>query len=147
MDGGVLAIGASAVSDKTTEFRAGRRQALAIVASQLSITLLVTLASGYLGGSVAAWSALAGGGIGTLAGLYMALNCFRKRPDTDPDRIARRFYSGEFVKLSLTVVLFALVLVFSEPRIGPLLGAYAATFFAYWMALARGVDPEAGQEV
>lgn len=129
------------MSDGTTGFRAARRQALTIVASQLGITLLVTLASGYLGGSVAAWSALVGGGIGTLAGLYMALNCFRKRPETEPARIARRFYSGEFVKLSLTVVLFALVLVLGEPRFGPMLGAYVATFFAYWIALARGLNP------
>lgn len=142
-----MAIGASVVTDETTNYRAARRQALTIVASQLGITLLVTLASGYLGGSVAAWSALAGGGIGTLAGLYMALNCFRRRPDAEPDRIARRFYSGEFVKLSLTVVLFALVLVLSEPRIGPMLGAYAATFVAYWIALARGIDPGQGQAV
>ena len=130
------------MSDETTGFGTARRQALTIVASQLAITLLVTLASGYLGGSVAAWSALVGGGIGTLAGLYMALSCFRKRPETEPARIARRFYSGEFVKLSLTVVLFALVLVLGEPRFGPMLGAYVATFFAYWIALARGLNPE-----
>lgn len=135
------------MSDESTGFKAVRRQALGIVASQLGITLLVALASGYLGGSVAAWSALVGGGIGTLAGLYMALSCFRKRQETEPARIARRFYSGEFVKLSLTVVLFALVLVFGEPRFGPMLGAYVATFFAYWIALARGLNPGHGGEV
>ena len=134
------------MSGETIRFEAARRQALSIVASQLGITLLVTLASGYLGGSVAAWSALVGGGIGTLAGLYMALNCFRKRAETEPARIARRFYSGEFVKLSLTVVLFALVLVLSKPRFGPMLGAYVATFFAYWIALARGFDLGQGGE-
>ena len=142
-----MASGTPAVTDTTTLLKAARRQALTIVAGQFGITLLVALVSGYLGGSVAAWSALAGGGIGTLAGLYMALTVFFRRPESEPARIARRFYSGEFVKLSLTAVLFALVLVNTEPRFGPMLGAYVATFIAYWVALVRGESPVYGQEV
>ncbi len=137
----------SAVNDETTPLTTGRRQALAIVAGQFGITLLVTLASGYLGGSAAAWSALAGGGIGTLAGLAMVLTVFFRGPEAEPARIARRFYSGEFMKLSLTAVLFALVLGFSKPQVGPMLGAYVATFLAYWIALVRGVGPGYSQEV
>ena len=144
---GFLATRTSAVTDETTLLKTARREALAIVGGQFGITLLVALASGYLGGSVAAWSALAGGGIGTLAGLYMALTVFFRRQETEPARIARRFYRGEFGKLALTAVLFGLVLGLGEPRFGPMLAGYVATFIAYWIALVRGFDPTNRQEV
>ena len=130
----------SVVTDLNQRFRGARRAALGIVAGQLGLTLAVAAGSLLLGGPRSALSALAGGGIGTLASLYMALSFFRLGPGADPARILRRVYRGEGVKLALTAVLFAAVLVSMDVEFGPLIGAYVATFLAYWIALIWGLE-------
>ena len=49
-------------------------------------------------------------------------------------------YRGEAAKLAITGVLFALVLVYMDVEFGPMIGAYGATFLAYWIALVWGLD-------
>ena len=128
------------MNDPDQRFLGARRTALIIVAGQLGLTLLVMAVSLLLGGARSALSALAGGGIGTLASLYMALSFFRLGPSADPARILRGVYRGEAVKLGITAVLFALVLVSMDVEFGPLIGAYVATFLAYWIALIFGLE-------
>ena len=128
------------MTDQDQRFLSARRAALGIVAGQLGLTLAVAAGSLLLGGPRSALSALAGGGIGTLASLYMALSFFRLGPGADPSRILRRVYRGEALKLGITAVLFALVLVSMDVEFGPMIGAYVATFLAYWIALIWGLE-------
>ena len=117
-----------------------RRMALGIVAGQLGITLLISAAGLFWGGPRAGVSALMGGGIGTLASLYMVVSMFRLSASTEPEKIISRVYRGEFYKLVITAGLFALVLLSIEVSFGPMLGCFAATLLAYWVALFRSLD-------
>ena len=117
-----------------------RRMALGIVGGQLGITLLISAAGLFLGGPRAGVSALMGGGIGTLASLYMVVSMFRLSASTEPKRIISRVYRGEFYKLVITAGLFALVLLSIEVSFLPMLGCFAATLLAYWVALFRSLD-------
>ncbi len=128
------------MNDLSQQFLGARRAALGIVAGQLGLTLAVAAGSLLLGGPRSGLSALLGGGIGTLASLYMAISFFRLGPGADPARILRRVYRGEAAKLAITAVLFALVLVSMDVDFGPMIGAYGATFLAYWIALAWGLE-------
>lgn len=122
-----------------------RRLAFSVVAGQAVVTLIFALASFAIAGSNAALSALLGGGIGTLASLVMALLAFGRSAGTDPQRIVRAFYLGEAAKLVLVVVLFAVVLKAMKVSPAALFGAYVATFFVYWIALANALPPLGGR--
>ena len=110
---------------------------MGIVVGQLGVTLLSSAAGLLLGGSRAALSALMGGGIGTLASLYMVVSTFRLGKNTEPTKILGRLYRGEFYKLVITAGLFGLVLVSMEVSFGPMIGGFAATLLVYWVALLR----------
>lgn len=114
--------------------------AFGIVAGQLGVTLLISAAGLLLGGARAGVSALMGGGIGTLASLYMVVSMFRLGANTEPEKIIARVYRGEFFKLVITAGLFGLVLVSIDVSFGPMLGCFAATFLVYWAALLRSPD-------
>ena len=113
---------------------------MGIVAGQVGLTLAVTAGSLLLGGTRSGLSALVGGAIGTLASLYMATSFFRLGPEADPSRILNRVYRGEAAKLAVTGVLFTLALVYMDVEFGPMIGAYGATFLAYWIALVWGLE-------
>ncbi|MGH8495964.1 MAG: ATP synthase subunit I [Gammaproteobacteria bacterium] len=106
---------------------------------QLGITLvagaLLWLASGLRAG----YSALLGGGIGTLASLYMAVSFFRAGAAADPRRVLWGVYAGELVKLVMTAVLFVAVIMFLPVAFLPLFIGYLATFFVYWLALLKAL--------
>ncbi|HKZ73463.1 MAG TPA: ATP synthase subunit I [Steroidobacteraceae bacterium] len=122
-----------------------RRLAFSVVAGQAAITLIFALASLAIAGSTAALSALIGGGIGTLASLVMALIAFGRNAGMDAQRVMRAFYVGEAAKLGLVVVLFVVVLKAMKVSPGALFGAYVATFFVYWIALANALPPLGGR--
>ena len=121
-----------------------RRLAFSVVAGQAAVTLIFALASLAIGGANAALSALIGGGIGTLASLVMALLAFGRGAGTDAQRIVRAFYLGEAAKLGLVVLLFVVVLKAMKVSPAALFGAYVATFFVYWIALANALPPLGG---
>jgi ATP synthase protein I len=123
-----------------------RRLAYGVVAGQAAVTLLFALGSYAIAGSMAGVSALVGGGIGTLASLVMALTAFRRSAGADAQRIVRAFYLGEAAKLGLAVVLFVVVLRAMKVSPGALFGAYVATFFVYWIALANALPPLGGRK-
>jgi ATP synthase protein I len=122
-----------------------RRLAFSVVAGQTAVTLLAALVSFAIAGSNAAVSALVGGGIGTLASLAMAVLAFGRSAGADGVRIVRAFYLGEAAKLGLAVVLFVVVLKAMKVSPAALFGAYVATFFVYWIALANALPPLGGR--
>ena len=88
------------------EFRALRRAAFRLAGWQITITVVVAVAAGMLGGEAAVRSALMGGGIGVVAGLYQALRMFRVSAAIDPARFYRGVWVSEVVKILLTVAFF-----------------------------------------
>ena len=116
-----------------------RRVAFTVVLWQGAVTVVVALVSYLIAGRLAALSALAGGGISTLASLVMAALSFRRSSLGDPHSAVRGFYVGEAAKLATVVVLFVVVL--RTLKVSPLamFAAYVATFFVYWVALANAL--------
>jgi ATP synthase protein I len=89
-------------------------------------------------------SALVGGGISTVASAVLALIGFSSPAGTEPDKVARKFYMGEGMKLAVTVALFVIVFVTMKVNFAALFGAYIATLFVYWIALANALPPLSG---
>ncbi len=127
-----------------TDFALGRRLALSVVLGQAAVTLICALAAWLIADSHAALSAALGGGISTVASLAMALLGFSGRSAVDPGRAVRTFLVGETAKIAVMIVLFVAVL--KTMKVVPLamLGAYVATFFVFWVALANALPPLGG---
>ncbi len=115
-----------------------QRAAFRLAAWQAALTLAVAAVAGLAGDPGAVKSALLGGGIGIVAGLYQALRMFRVDAAVDPDAFYRGVWLSEMVKIVLTVALFTLAIKTLSPRFVPMIGAYAATFIVYWVALGTG---------
>jgi len=111
-----------------------------IIAIQLLVTLLIVAVSAIFSNAQAAYSALIGGGVSTLATLYFASQVFSVRIGSPAAKIARAFYLGELVKLLLTVVLLSIALLWLDVSPLPLLLAYMAALMAYWLALPFTFD-------
>ena len=124
-------------SDLEDLYLKARRAALSIVGVQFGVTLLISVAGLLIGGPRTGISAFMGGGIGTLTSLCMAVSIFRQGADAEPEKILKRVYRGEVLKLVMTVVLFGLVLKNIDVSFVPMLGCFAVTLLVYWVALLR----------
>jgi F0F1-type ATP synthase assembly protein I len=115
----------------------GRRQALAVVLSQVGLGAIVALVCLGVDGARAAISALLGTGIGVAATGLMAFAMLRHGDGATLMRATLGFFSGWLVKVAFTVAL--LVIAFRSPGVDavPLLAAYVVTFLGYWIGAAR----------
>jgi F0F1-type ATP synthase assembly protein I len=119
---------------------AAKRLAFGVVRGQAVVTAAAALVGFALAGSHVGLSAALGGAIGTLASLCMALLAFGGRT-ASPARILGMFYAGEIVKVAIAIVSFILVLKLTGAAPLPMFAAYMATFFVYWIVLARMALP------
>jgi ATP synthase protein I len=112
---------------------------MSVVLGQVVVTVVAAAICFAVWGSTAGWSALAGGGISTLASLVMAALSFRKSSLASPQSAILGLFVGEAAKLVTVVVLF--VLVFRTLKVSPLamFGAFMATLIIYWVALANAL--------
>ena len=119
----------------------GRRQALAVVLSQVLLGAAVAAVCFAISGSRAGASALLGAGIGVAASSLMAFAMLRHGEGATLMRATIGLFLGWLVKVGFTVAL--LVVAFKSPGIEPvpLLAAYVATFFGYWIGAARTGGP------
>jgi F0F1-type ATP synthase assembly protein I len=110
---------------------------LVVVLGQGLLGAIVAIACLAVWGSRAGVSALLGAGIGIAATSLMAFAMLRHGEGANPQRVAWSFFSGWVVKVAFTVAL--LVVAFRSRRVdaAPLLAAYVATFFGYWIGAAR----------
>jgi ATP synthase protein I len=117
-----------------------RRLALRVALGQAAVALVAAALSWVIADSRAALSAALGGGISSVASVVMALLSFGKEAATDPLRAIRAFFIGEAAKVLVVITLF--VAVWKTMKVVPLamLGAYIATFFVFWVALANGLS-------
>lgn len=106
-----------------------------VVALQLSVTAAIALFLVARGESLAAISALVGGGIGFVPALVYVCSMSSGRGG-DPQRLLRAQYRSEFYKFVATAVLFGLTfIVFTEVVAPVLFVTYACTLAVYWVAL------------
>ena len=117
---------------------------MSVVLGQVVIAVLAAAICFAVWGRTAGWSALAGGGISAVASAALALIGFAAPAGAAAERVARAFYVGEATKLAVTVVLFVIVFVTMKVSFAALFGAYIATLFVYWIALANALPPLAG---
>ena len=115
-----------------------RRLALGVALGQAAVGLVAALLCWAIEDSRAALSAALGGGISSAASLVMALLSFSKEAATDPLRAVRAFFVGEAAKVTVVIVLFVVVFKTTKVVAPAMLGTYVATFFVFWVALAKG---------
>jgi ATP synthase protein I len=115
-----------------------------IVLAQLGIALVYAAVCLVVWGKSIAVAALAGGAIGIMTNLYMALRLFGDGVVRSARQVLQRFYAAEAVKFALTFGLFALGLGVLKLNALPLLGGYGLTLVVYWLALLpiRPAAPE-----
>ena len=128
----------------TLELPQARRLAGSVVLGQVVITVVAALLCFAVWGRMAGLSALAGGGISVLASSALAVFGFGAPAGATAERIARMFYVGEALKLGVTVTLFVTVFLTMQVSFAALFGAYIATLFVYWIALANALPPLSG---
>ena len=117
---------------------------MSVVLGQVVVTVVAAAICFAVWGRVSGISALAGGGISVLASAALAVIGFSSPAGASPERIARSFYVGEGVKLAVTVALFVVVFLTIKVSFPALFGAYIATLFVYWIALANALPPLSG---
>jgi ATP synthase protein I len=128
----------------TLELPQARRLAASVVLGQVVVTVVAAAICFAVWGRAAGLSALVGGGISAIASTVLALIGFASPAGSDPERVARAFYVGEGMKLAVTVALFVVVFLTMKVSFAALFGAYIATLFVYWIALANALPPLAG---
>jgi ATP synthase protein I len=128
----------------TLELPQARRLAASVVLGQVVITVVAAAICFAVWGRTAGLSALVGGGISAVASGALAIIGFAAPAGAAAERIARAFYVGEATKLAVTVVLFVIVFVTMKVSFAALFGAYIATLFVYWIALANALPPLSG---
>jgi ATP synthase protein I len=128
----------------TLELPQARRLAASVVLGQVVVTVVAAAICFAVWGRIAGLSALAGGGISVIASAALALIGFAAPAGAAAERVARAFYLGEATKLALTVVSFVIVFVTMKVSFAALFGAYIATLFVYWIALANALPPLGG---
>lgn len=124
-----------------------RRQGLWVVCGQVLVALVGGLICYATRGPLASESALIGGGIGAAATLAQVLIGLRNSAGRTPQAVVRGFYRGSAMKLVVTVVLFALALRGRTLAAAPLFVTYVATFFVYWVALARTLRTQVQRQI
>jgi F0F1-type ATP synthase assembly protein I len=128
------------------DLQSGRRQALAVLASQALLGAIVAIACLAVAGAHAAASAALGAGIGVVATSLMAFAMLKPGDGADLTRVTLGFFSGWIVKVGFTVAV--MVMAFRSRKVDavPLLAAYIATFAGYWVGAARASGQAANKQ-
>jgi len=123
------------VGSGTEAIAISRRAAFRIVGGQVLMT--VFLAAACLGWGTQEWaySAAVGGLICAIPGAYLAARMFRGGRDRTPVRVLWSFYLNEVVKIALTVVMFAVAILYLDLNLLVMFLAYVAVTMVYWFAL------------
>jgi ATP synthase protein I len=95
-----------------------------ILIIQVVLTVVVAVAAMLYDGS-AAWSALIGGSITTVANGLFALMVFGRYRAQEASRLVFRFYGAELLKLGFVVLMFALTFIWvTSLNLAALFGAF-----------------------
>ncbi|MFO7304654.1 MAG: ATP synthase subunit I [Gammaproteobacteria bacterium] len=121
-------------------FAVAARRSLLLFAWQLACILLVALVVAVVGSGRAGGSILAGGGIGLVWTVYLALILLKHSLDFGARVSAASFFKGWLFKIVVTGAL--LIGAFRVERLEPLavLGGLFTAMVAYWIWFAFGLD-------
>lgn len=101
---------------------------------QLAVTLIASLAFGWLDGNQGFISAMLGGLVNIIPGIVFSVKLFKHKGAKHARKILNAFYVGEAYKLMLSAVLFAIV--FANYKVNAL--AFFISFIVaqsiYWFA-------------
>jgi len=127
--GFLIALGTMPVSPMSDPDTSGL--ARRILLGQASVSAVLAVLGGAMFGVRAGLWVLAGGAIGTIANLYMTLAALRS-VGGNAGLALRRLFTGQFVKVGLTVLLF-----YAAARRGnvvwpALIAGYIATVIVFW---------------
>ena len=111
----------------------GLKYARGFFCLQIITTLILTLCFGFLSAK-AAWSALCGGIVNILPGIYFARKLFYEQRATASRQIVLRFYQGEAFKLLFSAMLFALVFLWAHVIPWIFFVAYITVQMMLWFA-------------
>ncbi|HEU4590885.1 MAG TPA: ATP synthase subunit I [Steroidobacteraceae bacterium] len=112
---------------------------MSVVLGQVVVTVVAAIVCFAVWGRTSGLSALAGGGISTIASLVMAALSFRRSALASAQGALRGLYVGEAAKLATVVVLFVWVLRTLKVSPPAMIGAFMATLIIYWVALANAL--------
>jgi F0F1-type ATP synthase assembly protein I len=107
------------------------RLARRILTGQALTSVVLALLGGALFGVRPGLWVLAGGAIGTIANLYMTLAALRS-VGGDAGLALRRLFTGQFVKVGLTVMLFYAAARRGDVVWPALIAGYIATVIVFW---------------
>jgi F0F1-type ATP synthase assembly protein I len=108
-----------------------RRLAVWILAAQVATTAVVALAAYAVAGPNASASALAGGGIGFVANLFMAMQALR--PAASAGEALGRMLLGQGAKVFMTIAGFLILARTPDVVWLAAILAYIATLVAFWL--------------
>ncbi len=112
----------------------GLRGANRLLAWQLAITLLVAVIVAVISGGKSALSAMLGGLVSALPSAYFARKLFQYQGAQAAKQIVNSFYKGEAMKIILSILLFALVFIFSNVNPVVFFITYIVVQMVYWFA-------------
>jgi len=116
----------------------GKSMAYRIVATQIGITVLLSVTFLAIWGSASGLAAMVGGLIGAGTNLLLAAIVFRGGVQ-GAQSVLRRMYLGEGAKILITALCFLTAIAWWSLAVLPLLVGYAATLLIYWLALLPAV--------
>jgi ATP synthase protein I len=112
----------------------GLRGARRLLACQLGLTLLIAAAAALISGATAALSAILGGLVSAIPTAYFARKLFRYQGARAAKQIVNSFYKGEALKIVLSIILFALVFIFSNIIPVVFFATYIVVQIVLWFA-------------
>lgn len=114
--------------------RQGLKGAQRLLLIQFGVAMLIAVVSQLVSGRTAAFSAIVGGLVCVVPNACFVRNLFKHNGARAARQIVNGFYKGEALKLTLSIVLFALVFKFL--KINPLVFfvAYIAAQMVFWFA-------------
>lgn len=114
----------------------GARQAWQILLWQVGWVMAAAALGALLVDARTGWSVLAGGGIGSIGTMQMALTMFRHSVDHGKRLSAARLFGGWLLKLVLTTSLLAIAFRSQAMAPLPLLLGLGVALVAYWARLS-----------
>lgn len=114
-----------------------------VIVAQVAATGVIAVISLLISGSITAYSVFLGGLISALPNSYFALQAFRYQGARSADKVVKSFLKGEFGKMGLTLVLFALCfsLITGVNEVALILGFIVIQFTGVIMSGFIGYSP------
>ena len=106
-----------------------------LIASQLAVAIVLTLALAGGFGTAAAYSTLVGAAIAIVPNYYLAGRLLRRQPRATAIESLRGIYAGELLKIVFTAALFVFTIKLLDVLFALVVAGYVAMVAINWLAL------------